>query len=61
MDAVLAPHTVFDGHNDTLVDLCFPEPGKDRSFLERGDHGHLDLPRALEGHFSGGFFRTSGK
>lgn len=56
MEAVSAPHTVFDGHNDTLVDLYLPEPGKDRSFLERSDHGHLDLPRALEGHFGGGFF-----
>ena len=55
-DTILAPHTVFDGHNDTLVDLYLPEPGKDRSFLERSDHGHLDLPRALEGHFGGGLF-----
>ncbi len=56
MDAAPAHHTVFDGHNDTLVDLYLPEPGKERSFLERSDHGHLDLPRALEGHFGGGFF-----
>lgn len=47
---------IFDGHNDTLFELCFPKKGKERSFFERGLHGHLDLPRALEGGFSGGLF-----
>ncbi|MDI6857778.1 MAG: dipeptidase [Dehalococcoidia bacterium] len=48
--------TVFDGHNDTLVDIRFPKPEEERSFLERSEHGHLDLPRAVEGGFGGGFF-----
>jgi membrane dipeptidase len=51
-----APHVVFDGHNDTLVDIYLPEPEGGRSFLERSDRGHLDLPRALEGGFGGGLF-----
>lgn len=43
---------VFDGHNDTLLDL----PLTGRSFFERSDRGHLDLPRAREGGLGGGFF-----
>ena len=43
---------VFDGHNDTLLDL----PLTGRSFFERSEHGHLDLPRAREGGLGGGFF-----
>jgi membrane dipeptidase len=43
---------VFDGHNDTLLDL----PLTERSFFERSDRGHLDLPRAREGGLGGGFF-----
>lgn len=43
---------VFDGHNDTLLDL----PLSNRSFFERADQGHLDLPRAREGGLGGGFF-----
>lgn len=46
----------FDGHNDTLLHLHFPDRGGGRSFFERSDHGHLDLPRAREGGFGGGFF-----
>jgi membrane dipeptidase len=47
---------VFDGHNDTLLDLYRPERGAGRSFFERSEHGHIDLPRAREGGFGGGFF-----
>src|SRR5919202_6674436 len=47
---------IFDGHNDTLLDLILPERGGGRGFFERSDHGHLDLPRAREGGFGGGFF-----
>jgi membrane dipeptidase len=43
---------VFDGHNDTLLDL----PLTGRSFFERSDRGHVDLPRAREGGLGGGFF-----
>ena len=51
---------VFDGHNDVLLALFQPDfdPtwGGARSFFERSDHGHLDLPRAQEAGFAGGFF-----
>ena len=43
---------IFDGHNDTLLGL---DRG-DRSFFERSDEGHVDLPRARAGGLAGGFF-----
>jgi len=50
------PPLVFDGHNDTLLNLHLPERGEGRSFFERSDLGHIDLIRAREGGFGGGFF-----
>ena len=47
---------VFDGHNDTLLNLHLPRRGEGRSFFQRSDLGHIDLPRAREGGFGGGFF-----
>lgn len=47
---------VFDGHNDTLTQIRNAPPGEARTFLERGDRGHVDLPRAREGGLAGGFF-----
>ncbi len=47
---------VFDGHNDTLLDLYSPNNSVKRSFFERSDNGHIDLPRAIEGDYAGGFF-----
>jgi membrane dipeptidase len=48
---------IFDGHNDVLLAVyglgLQPES---RSFFARGEKGHLDLPRAREGGFAGGFF-----
>src|SRR5438094_85115 len=44
------------GHNDTLLSLYLKERGEGRSFFERSDKGHIDLPRAREGGFGGGFF-----
>jgi membrane dipeptidase len=46
------PIPIFDGHNDTLLDLGVGG----RSFFERSDSGHVDLPRAREGGMAGGFF-----
>ncbi len=43
---------IFDGHNDTVLSL--QDTG--RSFFERSDAGHVDLPRAMEGGLGGGFF-----
>ena len=50
------PPLTFDGHNDTLLDLHLPERGEGRTFFERSERGHIDLPRAREGGFGGGFF-----
>lgn len=46
---------VFDGHNDALGRIYGGET-VGASFLERGDTGDLDLPRAREGGLGGGFF-----
>jgi membrane dipeptidase len=46
---------VFDGHNDAFLALE-RDPKRPKSFTERGTKGHLDLPRAEEGGFAGGFF-----
>jgi membrane dipeptidase len=42
---------VFDVHNDTLLNLHLPNRGEGRSFFERSDLGHIDLPRSREGRF----------
>ncbi|MBA3610277.1 MAG: membrane dipeptidase [Rubrobacter sp.] len=47
---------IFDGHNDTLLNLRLPDRGAGRSFFEKSYTGHIDLPRAREGGFGGGFF-----
>jgi membrane dipeptidase len=47
---------VFDGHNDTLLDLYTSDNGHGRSFFVAATDGHLDLPRARKGNFGGGFF-----
>lgn len=48
---------VFDGHNDTLLDIFGASPEKQtRTFFERSSEGHIDLPRAQEGGLGGGFF-----
>ncbi|MGI8482775.1 MAG: membrane dipeptidase, partial [Thermomicrobiales bacterium] len=43
---------IFDGHNDTLLELATSE----KSFYERSDEGHIDRIRADEGGLVGGFF-----
>jgi membrane dipeptidase len=47
---------VFDGHNDVLLRLGKPGGGGPDAFFERGEQGHLDLPRARDGGFGGGLF-----
>ena len=47
---------VFDGHNDTLTKIRHGGPNAQRSFLERSEKGHIDLPRVREGGLAGGFF-----
>jgi membrane dipeptidase len=43
---------IFDGHNDTVLSLR----NTGRSFFERSETGHIDLPRARAGGLAGGFF-----
>lgn len=47
---------VFDGHNDSLLHLYASEHRPGGSLLERSSKGHIDLPRARDGGFGGGFF-----
>jgi membrane dipeptidase len=51
-----APLPILDGHNDVLLAIFGLGRGEQRTFFERGTTGHLDLPRAREGGFAGGFF-----
>ena len=51
---MLQPHHIFDGHNDAIT--RYTSSDEDWTFLTRSTSGHLDLPRALEGGFVGGFF-----
>lgn len=47
---------IFDGHNDTLTNLCLPEKGQGRPFFKESETGHIDLPRAKKGGLIGGMF-----
>ncbi len=48
--------TIFDGHNDTILRYALPGRAAKTSFFERGDEGHIDLPRAREGGLGAAFF-----
>lgn len=48
--------TIFDGHNDALLRWALPGRSDGTSFFKQSDKGHIDLPRAIEGGFGGGFF-----
>lgn len=52
----IQPLTIFDGHNDVLLNLHLVERGDGRDFFVESQKGHLDLPRARKGGFGGGFF-----
>ncbi|MCB8943533.1 MAG: membrane dipeptidase [Ardenticatenaceae bacterium] len=49
---------IFDGHNDTVLQFLEEQVNKEppRSFFEKSEKGHIDLPRAQEGGLGGGFF-----
>ncbi|MEM8858377.1 MAG: dipeptidase [Chloroflexota bacterium] len=49
-------YPIFDGHNDTILDIYLNAKGHNRSFFERSEHGHIDLPRAREAGLAAGFF-----
>ena len=52
------PTPVFDGHNDVLLRLMHKSDhaAGAKAFIEGTDKGHLDLPRARAGGFTGGLF-----
>ncbi|MGV6850102.1 MAG: dipeptidase [Marinibacterium sp.] len=47
---------VFDGHNDVLLQLFDAGGPSAAAQFVTGREGHIDLPRAQEGRFGGGFF-----
>ena len=47
---------IFDGHNDTINHLQRVGDTTGEGFFGGGELAHLDLPRARQGGFSGGFF-----
>jgi membrane dipeptidase len=47
---------IFDGHNDLLMRLYKNGDADGGSFFIRSNDGDIDLPRAREGSFAGGFF-----
>jgi membrane dipeptidase len=47
---------IFDGHNDVLEALYERANSDAGAFFSPRTRGHLDLPRAREGGFAGGFF-----
>lgn len=49
-------YPIIDGHNDTLLRLLRDGREKEASFFTGDGGGHLDLPRARQGGFGGGFF-----
>ncbi len=42
------PFPILDGHNDTILALGRSSPEQERTFFNRSDLGHIDLPRARE-------------
>ncbi|MEM9953145.1 MAG: dipeptidase [Chloroflexota bacterium] len=52
----MTEYPIFDGHNDTVLHLIDSETRDKRSFFEESEVGHIDLPRAKQGGFAGGFF-----
>lgn len=54
--AIIATLPIFDGHNDVLLHLYRAGRHNEHLFFSRNDHGHIDMPRASEGGFGGGFF-----
>ena len=47
---------VFDGHNDTLLDLAEAHGRRGGTSSTPSETGHIDFPRAQEGGLGGGFF-----
>jgi membrane dipeptidase len=51
-----AAFPIIDGHNDALMYFSPPDNGAIGSFFERVEGRQVDMPRAKDGGFAGGFF-----
>jgi len=49
-------YPIFDGHNDTLLQIYQNDDFPYTDFFTERDTGHIDLPRAKQGGMAGGFF-----
>lgn len=49
-------YPIFDGHNDTLLQIFQKEDFPYTDFFTERETGHIDLVRAKQGGFAGGFF-----
>lgn len=54
----MSEYPVFDGHNDLLLDLWGRGDHEGESFFNGREPGHIDLAKARQGGFAGGFFAT---
>ncbi len=52
----MAEFSIFDGHNDTLLRFFQNDDVNFSDFFTEMKDGHIDLPRARQGGFAGGFF-----
>ena len=52
----MAEFSIFDGHNDTLLRFYKNDDVNFSDFFTEMKDGHIDLPRARQGGFAGGFF-----
>jgi len=56
IDMTINMFPILDGHNDTLTRIYETHATGGRDFFTQSSQGHIDLPRAQQGGFAGGFF-----
>lgn len=52
----MSEYPIFDGHNDTLLQVLQNDDFSPADFFTERETGHIDLPRSKKGGFAGGFF-----
>ncbi len=52
----MSNYPIFDGHNDTLLQIYQKDDFPYTDFFTERETGHIDLVRAKQGGFAGGFF-----